>query len=333
MEMEMELLVGMWNLSATHDISGARCRVLGHAPEAVVEVDGVGLEVDVVERVGDVGGNLEARPPRREQGEGRVVRVAVEREERRRVEEELVGEEERAVGRRGDAEEARDGGVRSVVEFDDDGGDYGPESFSGLLRKLSELEQSVASWGRKSHHQNHDKKHSPPSSSPLPSQEDRKEKNGSNGDATDKPGDCRDGDDGVGVGLDGSVAVVKQSDDPLGEFRQSERARRRRGPSTPRRVPLHRHTDAATRSWLGPRRRRRELPCSHAVTAAAALLPCSRVVVAVAVAATAATSLAAGPPLPHHPVGRRRRSTQHQTRRVREGGERERRREGDDVAS
>ncbi|BAB89597.1 hypothetical protein [Oryza sativa Japonica Group] len=197
---------------------------------------------------------------------------------------------------------------RSVVEFDDDGGDYGPESFSGLLRELSELEQSVASWGRKSHHQNHDKKHSPPSSSPLPSQEDRKEKNGSNGDATDKPGDCRDGDDGVGVGLDGSVAVVKQSDDPLGEFRQSERARRRRGPSTPRRVPLRRHTDAATRSWLGPRRRRRELPCSHAVTAAAALLPCSRVVVAVA--ATAATSPAAGPPLPHHPVGRRRRSTQ-----------------------
>uniref|UniRef100_A0A0D3EVU9 Uncharacterized protein n=1 Tax=Oryza barthii TaxID=65489 RepID=A0A0D3EVU9_9ORYZ len=117
MEMEMELLVGMWNLSATHDISGARCRVLGHAPEAVVEVDGVGLEVDVVERVGDVGGNLEARLPRREQGEG---------------------------------------------------------------------------------------------------QEDRKEKNGSNGDATDKPGDCRDGDDGVGVGLDGSVAVVKQSDDPAG---------------------------------------------------------------------------------------------------------------------
>uniref|UniRef100_A0A0E0BE00 Uncharacterized protein n=1 Tax=Oryza glumipatula TaxID=40148 RepID=A0A0E0BE00_9ORYZ len=110
---------------------------------------------------------------------------------------------------------------RSVVEFDhDDGGDCGPESFSGLLRELSE--QSVASWGRKSHHQNHDKKHSLPSSSPFPSQEDRKEKNGGNGDATDKPGDCRDGDDGVGVGLDGSVAVVKQSDDPLGDFRQSE---------------------------------------------------------------------------------------------------------------
>jgi uncharacterized protein (TIGR01568 family) len=116
----------------------------------------------------------------------------------------------------------------SVVEFDHDGGGgCGPESFSGLLRELSELEQSVASWGRKSHHQNHDKKHSPPSSSPLPSQEDRKEKNGSNGDATDKPGDCRDGGggggggDGVGVALDGSVAVVKQSDDPLGDFRQS----------------------------------------------------------------------------------------------------------------
>ena len=114
-----------------------------------------------------------------------------------------------------------------MVEFDDDGGDYGPESFSGLLRKLSELEQSVASWGRKSHHQHHDKKHSPAPSSPLPPQEDRKEKNGGNGDATDKPGDCRDGGggggggDGVGVALDGSVAVVKQSDDPLGDFRQS----------------------------------------------------------------------------------------------------------------
>uniref|UniRef100_A0A0E0DDH4 Uncharacterized protein n=1 Tax=Oryza meridionalis TaxID=40149 RepID=A0A0E0DDH4_9ORYZ len=139
---------------------------------------------------------------------------------------------------------------RSVVEFDH-GGDCGPESFSGLLRELSELEQSVASWGRKSHHKNHDKKHS--SSSSSPSQEDRKEKNGGNGDATDKLGDCRDGDDGVGVGLDGSVAVVKQSDDPLGDFRQSERARRRRGPSTPRRVPLRCRTDAATRSWLGPR--------------------------------------------------------------------------------
>ncbi|XP_052144448.1 transcription repressor OFP8-like [Oryza glaberrima] len=112
----------------------------------------------------------------------------------------------------------------SVVEFDHDGGGgCGPESFSGLLRELSELEQSVASWGRKSHHQHHDKKHSPAPSSPLPPQEDRKEKNGGNGDATDKPGDCRDdgGGDGVGVALDGSVAVVKQSDDPLGDFRQS----------------------------------------------------------------------------------------------------------------
>jgi hypothetical protein len=35
MEMEMELLVGMWNLSATHDISGARCRV--HRDDALYQ--------------------------------------------------------------------------------------------------------------------------------------------------------------------------------------------------------------------------------------------------------------------------------------------------------
>ncbi|KAF0933262.1 hypothetical protein E2562_017053 [Oryza meyeriana var. granulata] len=104
----------------------------------------------------------------------------------------------------------------SVVEFDHDDGECGPESFSGLLRELNELEQSVASWGRKSHHQ-HDKKHSPPP--PPPQQEQRKVMSGGNGDATDKLGDC--GGDGAGVGLDGSVAVVKQSDDPLGDFRQS----------------------------------------------------------------------------------------------------------------
>ncbi|KAL5213503.1 hypothetical protein ABZP36_024350 [Zizania latifolia] len=104
----------------------------------------------------------------------------------------------------------------SVVEFDHDDGDCGPESFSGLLRELSELEQSVASWGRKSHHHHHhDKKLQPP-----PPQEHRKVKSGCDGDdATGKIGDR--GDDGVGVGLDGSVAVVKQSDDPLGDFRQS----------------------------------------------------------------------------------------------------------------
>lgn len=71
----------------------------GGGGEAVV--DGVGLEVDVVERVGDVGGDLEAGLPRRERGEGRAVGVAEERGQRRRVREELVGEEERAVGRRG----------------------------------------------------------------------------------------------------------------------------------------------------------------------------------------------------------------------------------------
>uniref|UniRef100_A0A0D9VJI2 Transcription repressor n=1 Tax=Leersia perrieri TaxID=77586 RepID=A0A0D9VJI2_9ORYZ len=99
---------------------------------------------------------------------------------------------------------------------DDDGGDCGSESFSGLLRELNELEQSVASWGRKSHH--HDKKHSPPPPPPPQDDQHRKEKNsGGDGEVTGEAGDGG----GDGVGLDGSVAVVKQSDDPLGDFRRS----------------------------------------------------------------------------------------------------------------
>ena len=87
----------------------------GGRREAVV--DGVGLEVDVVERVADVGGELEARVPGRERGEGRVLGVPEQHGERGRVGDELVGEEQRgAVGGRGGAEEARDGGVVAVAQ-------------------------------------------------------------------------------------------------------------------------------------------------------------------------------------------------------------------------
>ncbi|KAM0924339.1 hypothetical protein ACQ4PT_004967 [Festuca glaucescens] len=125
------------------------------------------------------------------------------------------------------------------------------QSFSGLLRELSELEQSVASWGRKSHR---DKKPSTPLqgrvdkklSTPLegarvdeklstPPRENRKVtmRSGSKGEdlkttgakAYHRAGDVvqvAGGLDGrVEVGLDGSVAVVKQSEDPLGDFRRS----------------------------------------------------------------------------------------------------------------
>ncbi|XP_062217520.1 transcription repressor OFP8-like [Phragmites australis] len=86
-------------------------------------------------------------------------------------------------------------------------------SFSGLLRELSELEQSVASWGRKGHH--HEEKHSP--SPPPMQQEHRRAKGDFRSAKEDRFGVDGDG----GVGLDGSVAVVKQSDDPLGDFRRS----------------------------------------------------------------------------------------------------------------
>lgn len=105
----------------------------------------------------------------------------------------------------------------AVAEFDYNDGDFKLEnsattpSFSGLLRELNELEQSVVSWGRKSRH---DKKLLPPP------QEHRKVKSGGKGsDLTTGTEGCGGG--SIEVGLDGSVAVVKQSDDPLSDFRQS----------------------------------------------------------------------------------------------------------------
>ncbi|RLN09379.1 OFP transcription factor [Panicum miliaceum] len=92
-----------------------------------------------------------------------------------------------------------------------------PESGSGLLRELSELERSVASWGARKGHRREDKL------SPPPRHEQRKAK----GDG--KVGDLRaakearfgDVDGDGGKGLEGSVAVVKQSEDPLADFRRS----------------------------------------------------------------------------------------------------------------
>jgi uncharacterized protein (TIGR01568 family) len=104
-------------------------------------------------------------------------------------------------------------------------------SFSGLLRELSELERSVASWGaRKGQHGGHEDKLSPP---PPPSLPPRNEHRKAKCDVK-AAGDLRatkearfgdadgDGDGGGGgVGLEGSVAVVKQSEDPLSDFRRS----------------------------------------------------------------------------------------------------------------
>ncbi|KAL6634915.1 hypothetical protein ACP70R_027586 [Stipagrostis hirtigluma subsp. patula] len=100
-------------------------------------------------------------------------------------------------------------------------------SFSGLLRELRELEQSVASWGRKDkdnhHRDNLEKKLSPPPPSPPPlPQEQRKAKSDGKGDFRADKEDRFDGNDIDGVaGFEGSVAVVKRSDDPLGDFRRS----------------------------------------------------------------------------------------------------------------
>ncbi|KAF7079811.1 hypothetical protein CFC21_083992 [Triticum aestivum] len=118
----------------------------------------------------------------------------------------------------------------AVAEFDcgDDGhfkreSSAATQSFSGLLRELNELEQSVVSWGRKSH-RSRDKKASTP---PL----EHKQATMKSGDLkTGGAKDRRAGDSVepgttveacVEVGLDGSVAVVKQSEDPLSDFRQS----------------------------------------------------------------------------------------------------------------
>ncbi|CAN6274932.1 unnamed protein product [Urochloa humidicola] len=93
-------------------------------------------------------------------------------------------------------------------------------SFSGLLRELGELERSVAAWGARKGRRHEDDKLSPP-----PRHEhSRKAK----GDATKAAGElvmraAKQGQfsDVDGAGLEGSVAVVKQSEDPLGDFRRS----------------------------------------------------------------------------------------------------------------
>jgi len=95
-------------------------------------------------------------------------------------------------------------------------------SFSGLLRELSELERTVASWGaRKGRRREREEKLSPPP--PPPRDEQRKAKgDGKAGDlGAAKEGRFGDADGDGGKGLEGSVAVVKQSDDPLADFRRS----------------------------------------------------------------------------------------------------------------
>ncbi|CAL4884677.1 unnamed protein product [Urochloa decumbens] len=82
----------------------------------------------------------------------------------------------------------KDGGCRMLPESGGSAVSTTP-SFSGLLRELSDLEGSVAAWGaRKQGHRHEDDD----KVSPL-----------------------------GGAGLEGSVAVVKQSEDPLGDFRRS----------------------------------------------------------------------------------------------------------------
>jgi uncharacterized protein (TIGR01568 family) len=90
-------------------------------------------------------------------------------------------------------------------------------SFSGLLRELSELEKSVASLRPSKVHHNEEKL-SPVPSPPLEQAKGDDDK----GDlfrAGNKENQFALGVDGVG--LQGSVAVVKQSGDPLGDFRRS----------------------------------------------------------------------------------------------------------------
>jgi uncharacterized protein (TIGR01568 family) len=117
----------------------------------------------------------------------------------------------------------KDGGCRMLPETESA---VATPSFSGLLRELSELERSVASWGaaRKGHHHREDKL-SPPEQAPaLPPlrQEHRRAKGELIRVAKeDRFVDADDGDAGSGAGLDGSVAVVKRSDDPLRDFRRS----------------------------------------------------------------------------------------------------------------
>ena len=95
-------------------------------------------------------------------------------------------------------------------------------SFSGLLRELSELERTVASWGARKGHRREEKL-SPPAPPPPPRHERRKATgDGKAGDLrAAKQGRFGDADGDGGKGLEGSVAVVKQSDDPLADFRWS----------------------------------------------------------------------------------------------------------------
>ncbi|CAN6233951.1 unnamed protein product [Urochloa humidicola] len=93
-------------------------------------------------------------------------------------------------------------------------------SFSGLLRELSDLERSVAAWGARKGRRHEDDKLSPP---PRHEHYSRKGKGDvkAAGDSmmrAAKQGQFCDVD---GAGLEGSVAVVKQSEDPLGDFRRS----------------------------------------------------------------------------------------------------------------
>ncbi|CAL5018874.1 unnamed protein product [Urochloa decumbens] len=99
----------------------------------------------------------------------------------------------------------KDGGCRMLPESGGSAVSTTP-SFSGLLRELSDLERSVAAWGarKQGHRHEDDDKLSPP---PMPS---RRGKGGLMMRAAKEK-----------EGLEGSVAVVKQSEDPLGDFRRS----------------------------------------------------------------------------------------------------------------
>ncbi|KAJ1280519.1 hypothetical protein BS78_04G239300 [Paspalum vaginatum] len=90
-------------------------------------------------------------------------------------------------------------------------------SFSGLLRELSELERSVAAWGasRKGH------LHEDTKLSPLPPLRHELRKAKRDLKAQAPAGNEEDHRPAGDAGLEGSVAVVKQSADPLGDFRRS----------------------------------------------------------------------------------------------------------------
>ncbi|GJN21845.1 hypothetical protein PR202_gb09364 [Eleusine coracana subsp. coracana] len=93
-------------------------------------------------------------------------------------------------------------------------------SFSGLLRELSELEKSVASWGgARKVHLHDDDVEDEEKKLPPPTKEHRKAKR--DGDFITRVSNKENQFVVDGAGLVGSVAVVKQSDDPRGDFRRS----------------------------------------------------------------------------------------------------------------